>query len=310
MACYRPVADGFDDVAWDNGSVWQLDRSGATGGTPTAPTFALYDLQGNVTDSGGGNTTSVQYSAASSFAADGAGYLYWAEFGSTALVFPTLPHGIAVYRHDIASNVSTQLFTLTAVGGTTDANRKFHGVTGLEWREADGRIYIAWDYNRAAAPEWHIASFLPDGSDYTNHLSGTDAIPQYIGALVFDPDETSLWTRASQGSGFFRVGHIDLSGFSATSDPTSADGGFVGPGFPTAAGLTYSKVTTAEWRNVHFDDPGFTVSASSCPDDINIGSSAYEQSPWGRVAFLAAGQLYVPAAGRRWWAGVGGWSGS
>lgn len=293
--CFEAIGAAFDDVAWDGDDIWQLDASGATGGTPTAPTFTRYDLGYNVVDSGGGAVTESQYSAALSFTADGAGSLWWAETATTSAAFPSpaLTYGIAVYRHDIATNTNTQILTIDAPGATSSPNRKFHTVTGLEWREADGRIYLAWDYSRGAAPYWAIASLLPDGSDYTEHLSGTEAFPEYPGPLVFDPDEVSLWCRARNGSGFplqYQIGHIDLTSFTATEDPTSGQSIARQPGIPTAEGLTFSP--SGGWKVVHYDDPGFTVTDSECEDATNIGDVAYEQAPWGRTAFGAA-QLYV-----------------
>lgn len=300
VMCYESIGAAFDDIAWDGDDIWQLDRSGSTGGTPTAPTFTRYDLDYNVVDSGNAAVTESQYSAASSFTADGAGSLWWAEFASTSAVSPSpaLAHGIAVYRHDIASNVSTQVLTLNAPGATTSANRKNHSVSGLEWREADNRVYIAWNYTRAGATMWSLDSFAPDGSGLTNLLFGTDTLPEYVGPLVFDADEVGLWFRARNASVLpvqYQIGHLDLSGFALTTDdPTDGESVFSLPGIPTADGLMFSPVSPAgPWRLVRYDAPGFTVGDAECDDTTNIGAVAYEQGTWGRTAFTGGGLLWV-----------------
>lgn len=307
MACYRAIGAAGYDIAWagdGSDAIWVQDNS-----VHDSPDFDLRSLSFGLLDTVGGDCTTDQYSAAAWFTVDDDGHLFWAEYGSTPLVLPTLPHGIAVYSIDIATNVSTQLFTLTAAGGTTDANRRNHEVTGLEWNQAEGRIYLAWHYSRTSAEEYHVASFLPDGSGYTDHISGTTGsgspggtFPDYVGPIVFDPDGVSMWLRAKRLSTLpvlYRIGHVELGTYTASNDPTAGESLAHVPGIPRSDGLVYPHITGDVWRTVTYDDPGFTLTDASCPDHRSFIATAYSQAPFSddQTAFTYDGDLWVPGSG-------------
>lgn len=273
MACYELVLalpSTGHDLAWHYGtrSVWFLWT--VTG----QPHLARIDLDdGSSLDSFDPPVT-TDHTIASHIAADDDGQVWWAERANLS----SQPIGIRIHRYNPATDVDTEVVTLTEAAMPNGLN---HDVTGLEWH--NGRIWVSW-LAVAALPigkRWHVQSFLENGTDLTTHATGSDTVAPLAdgasGPLIFDLDTVSLWLRYTN-AGTPTIAHLDLRDDTLTIDPAGGTETASVPGPPTADGVLFSSAVDGVWRLLRFDDPGFTRSASACDDTVGIGAAAYDGS--------------------------------
>lgn len=282
MACYREIGepDGLDPVLDDDGNLWVMDSSPLTIRGYTIPDFI--SLTGHTP------TPSSGFGVAGVLAADDGGNLYWAEHDTIA------PAGQKIWRwNGISDSLVASLIDPLGIPL----------FRYLRWNPHDGRIYYVLAENPGASDRWLIGSIETDGSDEQTHLSGINDPEPVTGPLVFDADGISLWCRIWTGS-LYTIGHIDLRDWSTTTDPASLSAANRWPGIPRpAGGLIHNPNPLGPWDVVTFDDPGFTVAPSGCPDETHILEVAYS-ADYQQTAFISfTSPLAVWIPGGRWHVG-------